>query len=691
MRRVLEVEGLEVTYHTERGALKALRDVSFDVRPGEVLGLVGESGCGKSTLAWALLRLLPPNGKMSARRLLFKGQDLLQLGNDELRDLRGDEISMIFQDPVTSLNPVFTIGAQMSDVQRAHLAAAGRSELQLHAVNMLRQVGIPDATERVGDFPHQFSGGMCQRIMIAMALMSKPSLLIADEPTSSLDVTLEAQILGLIKELRGSYETSILYITHDLGLVAQICDRVIVMYAGDMVEEADVVSLFEDPLHPYTKALLSSLPSRERHGERLSTIPGRVPDLSALPTGCKFSDRCADARPICSEREPQRVQVQGRSVLCLVYDPGSGYAAASASAGIQEPEPSAEPAQPIRPIVRDSTDGIIVRLENLHTYFRDRGGPLDGLFGQPKGAVRAVDGVDLEIHRGEILALVGESGCGKTTLGKTILRLIKPTGGRIVFDGQDITDLDSSRVQSLRERMGMIFQDPCSSLSPRLRASYLLTEPYRIHGTPESERWTVSELLQIVGLSDEQADKYPHELSGGQARRVGIARALALHPELLVADEPTSGLDVSVAASILNLMKDIGLQLSLTYLIITHNLNVVGYIADRVAVMYLGKLVEVGSTGQIFDTPAHPYTVALLSSISEPEPRQRGVRRRILLEGEVPSPRNVPPGCRFHTRCPVAEEVCRLEVPAVQEIEPGHVVSCHFWERTREGEAHASS
>jgi peptide/nickel transport system ATP-binding protein len=689
MRRVLEVEGLEVAYHTERGALKALRDVSFDVHPGEVLGLVGESGCGKSTLAWALLRLLPPNGKMRARRLFFKGQDLLQLGNDELRDLRGREITMIFQDPVTSLNPVFTIGAQMSDVQRAHATAGGRGELRLHAVDMLRQVGIPDATERVSDFPHQFSGGMCQRIMIAMALMSKPSLLIADEPTSSLDVTLESQILGLIRELRGSYETSILYITHDLGLTAQICDRVIVMYAGDVVEQADVVSLFENPLHPYTKALLASVPTRERHGERLTTIPGRVPDLSALPTGCKFSDRCTQVQPICTEREPNHVQVQGHSVLCFAYDSGSGYEAASVAVEIRDHEPSAELAQTPRPIARESTDEIIVRLENLHTHFRDRGGPLNGLFGQARGAVRAVDGVDLEIHRGEILALVGESGCGKTTLAKTILRLIKPTGGRIVFDGQDITDLRFSRVQELRERMGMIFQDACSSLSPRLRVSYLLTEPYRIHGTPESERWTVSELLQLVGLSGEQADKYPHELSGGQARRVGIARALALHPELLVADEPTSGLDVSVAASILNLMKDIGSQLRLTYLIITHNLNVVGYIADRVAVMYLGKLVEVGSTGQIFDAPAHPYSVALLSSISEPDPTMRGVRRRILLEGEVPSPRNVPPGCRFHTRCPLATEICSVEVPAVEEIEPGHRVSCHFWERVREGETRA--
>jgi oligopeptide/dipeptide ABC transporter ATP-binding protein len=685
MNQVLEVEGLEVTYHTDRGALKAVRDVSFDLRSGEVLGLVGESGCGKSTLAWSLLHLLPPNGSMEAKRLLFKGRDLLQLRSEKLRGLRGREMTMIFQDPVTSLNPVFTIGTQMCDVQRAHVKGVGRGELHQRALEMLSQVGIPDAADRITDFPHQFSGGMCQRIMIAMALMSKPALLIADEPTSSLDVTLEAQILELIRQLRESYETSILYITHDLGLIAQICDRVIVMYAGDMVEDADVVSLFEEPLHPYTRALLCSVPSRERHGERLSTIPGRVPSLAALPPGCKFSDRCENAQPVCSEREPRRVEVNGRQVRCLAYDPESGYVGPSVFVLEGEPESAAIcEVIPSQQTSGDSYDDVIVKVEELCTHFDIREGSLQGLFGRGKAVVRAVDGVDLEIQRGEILALVGESGCGKTTLGRTILRLLKPTGGRIIFDGQDITQLKASRLQTLRERMGMIFQDPCSSLSPRLRVSYLLTEPYKIHGTSASERSTVSELLELVGLPSEQAGKYPHELSGGQARRVGIARALALHPELLVADEPTSGLDVSVAASILNLMKDLGSQLGLTYLIITHNLNVVGYAADRVAVMYLGKLVEIGSTGQIFERSVHPYSLALLSSISEPDPRQRRARRRLLVAGEIPSPRNVPPGCRFHTRCLFAEEVCKVEAPALEEIEPDHVVACHFWESVRE-------
>jgi oligopeptide/dipeptide ABC transporter ATP-binding protein len=699
-QHLLSVRGLEVVYHTQEGILPALHDVSFDVRPGEIVGIVGESGCGKSTVASALLRLLPPNGQITAGQLLFKDDDLIALGPEELRELRGHELAMIFQDPMTSLNPVFTIGTQMLDVGQAHPNGAwyDRDELRRKAVAMLDRIGIPDAAERIAHFPHQFSGGMRQRIMIAMALMLRPALLIADEPTSALDVTLEAQILELMKGLRQTYQTAILFISHDLGVIAQLCDRVIVMYAGRVVEQGDVFSIFERPQHPYTQALLASVPSRKHHGERLVTIPGRVPSLSNLPPGCKFADRCPHAQATCQQHEPRYLRLGDRHVRCHIYDPASGYEALSPM------PPGLQPLYPPQAVAdmreleagqsrtenRGDGHGSLIALNDVSTYFYDRLNLVGQLLRRKRGAVRAVDEVSLNIPRGEVIGLVGESGSGKTTLGKTILRLVPLTGGQISYDGQDITHVSSTELRRLRARMQMIFQDPYSSLSPRLRVSYLLTEPYTIHGVPPADQYSVAELLAMVGLSTEQAAKYPHELSGGQARRVGIARALALRPEFLVADEPTSGLDVSVAASILNLMKDLAQQLGLTYLIITHNLNVVGYISNRVAVMYLGKLVEVGATSQIFESPAHPYTLALLSAISEPDPRQRRSEQRLLLSDEIPSPKNPPPGCRFHTRCPFAEARCKAETPPLEEIEPGHKVACHFWLRVQQSQVAAA-
>ena len=689
---LLNVAGLEIVYHTQEGQLKALHDVNFEVWPGEIVGIVGESGCGKSTVASALLHLLPPNGEITAGRLLFKDQDLATLNAEELRQLRGRDLAMIFQDPMTSLNPVFTVGTQIMDVGRAHLETPATStELQHQAITNLGQVGIPDAGQRIDDFPHQFSGGMRQRIMVAMALSSKPALLIADESTSSLDVTLEAQILELLKNLRRSYQTAILFISHDLGVIAQLCDRVIVMYAGRIVEQGDVLSVFENPRHPYAQALLASVPSRRHHGERLANIPGLVPSLSALPSGCKFVDRCPYAQAVCHQTEPRYLPLDDQHVRCHIYDPESGYETRPQTQ-IQAPFSPAnevvlsipEQAQPA-PTDDGRQNGALIKLNNASTYFYDHQNLIDQLLRRRRGTVRAVDEVSLEIRRGEVIGLVGESGSGKTTLGKTILQLAPLTSGQIFYDDQDITHMEAAELRRLRRQMQMIFQDPYSSLSPRSRVAYLLTEPYKIHKIPPAERYTATELLGMVGLSDEQATKYPHELSGGQARRVGIARALALQPEFLVADEPTSGLDVSVAASILNLMKDLAKQLRLTYLIITHNLNIVGYISDRVAVMYLGNLVEVGATQQIFERPTHPYTLALLSAISEPDPRQKRSDQRLLLADEIPSPKNPPPGCRFHTRCPFAEERCRTEVPPLEEIEAGHRVACHFWPRIREG------
>jgi peptide/nickel transport system ATP-binding protein len=686
MKPLLEVQGLEIVYHTHKGRLEALHDVSFDLWPGEIVGIVGESGCGKSTIASALLRLLPPNGEITAGRLIFKERDLVRLNPEELRQLRGRDLAMIFQDPMTSLNPVFTIGTQLLDVERAHRdSLAGSSELLPQVVDNLNQVGIPDAVERVKQFPHQFSGGMRQRIMIAMALTSTPALLIADESTSALDVTLEAQILELLKELRQMHQTSILFISHDLGVIAQLCDRVIVMYAGRIVEQGHVLSIFEQPRHPYTQALLASVPSRRHYGKRLTTIPGIVPSLSALPPGCKFADRCPCAQPVCRQTEPSYLSLDNHYVRCHIYDATSGCEPLLASSSISSSEPNLNISAPAHTApAHNGRSDLLVELNDVSTYFYDHLNLVEQLLRRQRGAIRAVDGVSLDIRRGEVIGLVGESGSGKTTLGKTILQLTPATGGQIIYDGQEMARLAGTQLRRMRRRMQMIFQDPYSSLSPRLRVSYLLAEPYQIHHTPTADRYTISELLAMVGLSDEQATKYPHELSGGQARRVGIARALALQPEFLVADEPTAGLDVSVAASILNLMKELARQLGLTYLIITHNLNVVGYIADRVAVMYLGKVVEVGPVAQIFEAPAHPYTLALLSAISEPDPRRRQARRQLLLAGEIPSPKNPPPGCRFHTRCPFAEARCKTEIPALEEIEPGRQVACHFWPRIRE-------
>jgi peptide/nickel transport system ATP-binding protein len=677
MESILRVQDLEIKYQTRDGILTALRNVGFEVRAGEIVGVVGESGCGKSTLASAVMRLLPPNGWISGGQIVFQGRDLCGLDEEEVRHLRGKDVSMIFQDPMTSLNPVFSIEEQMLDALRASQGHGAQSQpergtLREKTIQMLERVGISDAARQIKEYPHQFSGGMRQRIMIATALAANPALLVADEPTSALDVTLEAQIIDLIRGLRDELGTAILYITHDLGVVAQLCDRVLVMYAGNIVESGDVYGIFETPQHPYTRALLRSHPSANLRVARLTTIPGRVPSLRDLPPGCKFAPRCDTACPICHTAEPGYLAAGRQLVLCHV---------------LEADEASVEPQVPVSPLAesRDrSYEEIVVQTRQLRTHFRDTVALLGQLLGQQAGAVRAVDGVDIEIRRGETLALVGESGSGKTTLGRTLLRLENPSAGEILIEGQDITHLSSGKIRPMRARMQMIFQDPYSSLSPRMKVSSILLEPFYIHGVAADARAKVEELLQMVGLSSEQADKYPHQLSGGQARRVGIARALALQPDLLVADEPTAGLDVSVAAGILNLLKDLRDKLNLTYLIITHNLNVISFIADHTAVMYLGKIVELADTQALFEQPRHPYTEALMSAIAIPDPRLRDRRQRIILKGEIPSPRNPPPGCAFHPRCRYAEAKCASQEPLLRVL-PGteRWVACHFPERVQ--------
>ena len=682
MNPLLQVDALEIKYHTRTGILTAIHDTGFEVNQGEIVGVVGESGCGKSTIAASVMRLLPPNGRISAGQILFKEQDLVPLSQEQMRRMRGNELAMIFQDAMASLNPVFTVEQQMVDALRARQrnGRASGADLRQRAVQMLERVGIPDAVRQIKEYPHQFSGGMRQRIMIAMALLSNPALLVADEPTSALDVTLEAQIIDLIRGLRDELGTAILYITHDLGVVAQLCDRVLVMYAGSIVESGDVYDILRRPTHPDTRALLQSHPARSAREERLRTSPGRVPSLRELPAGCKFSTRCEYVEEICQVEEPAYLPVSEQRVRCHAY--ASGWEGALPAAG--ELHGSTPGRSGRRQLPPTPADEIVIETRALRTYFSDYVGLLGQILGGEESVVRALDGVDLVVHRGETLALVGESGSGKTTFGRTILRLEEPTAGEIVLEGRDITDLPQQQVRPMRSRMQMIFQDPAASLSPRMKVSSLLLEPFRIHGIEIDEKTKVDELLAMVGLSSEQADKYPHQLSGGQARRVGIARALALNPDILVADEPTAGLDVSVAAGILNLLKDLRERLHLTYVIITHNLNEIGFIADRVAVMYLGKVVELATTEDLFTHPRHPYSEALMSAISVPDPDLRGEQARIVLEGEIPSPRNPPPGCPFHPRCRYAEDRCRVEVPPLAPAGKGHRLSaCFFSERVQ--------
>ena len=682
MNPTFRAANLEIKYHTRQATLTAVRNVNFEVRRAQIVGLVGESGCGKSTIASAVMRLLPPNGEISGGEMLFNGRDLLRMNEDEMRQVRGCDISMIFQDPMCSLNPVFSVEQQMVDAILAHppnKQPISRSDAHERAVAMLNRVGIPDAAQRICNFPHQFSGGMLQRIMIATALQSNPSLLIADEPTSALDVTLEAQITGLIRDLRDELQTSILYITHDLGIVAQLCDQVVVLYAGNVVETGDIFNVFKNPVHPYTRALLRSHPSHQTHAVRLITIRGRVPSLKDLPVGCKFSPRCDLAEEICFSKEPLLSQVDQQTVLCHAYQPD--WKGKSPSLLYDEIS------LPVHPTVSKEIQSRlraeqVVHTEKVKMHYKDTVGWLGKLLGEKEGLVRAVDGVDVQVCCGESLALVGESGCGKTTLGRTILRLEQPTGGNITVEGSNITCMPQSKIRPLRARMQMIFQDPISSLSPRKTVAGLLLEPFKIHNIPVDKTRKVAELLEMVGLSSEQADKYPHQLSGGQARRVGIARALALQPSVLIADEPTAGLDVSVAAGILNLMKDLRERLNLTYILITHNLNIISFIADRVAVMYLGKLVEVGETSKLTTQPKHPYTEALMSAVALPDPELREMRKRIVLEGEIPSPRNPPSGCPFHPRCRYRDERCVTEAPALREYpDDTYLVACHFPER----------
>ena len=676
MDPLLQVENLRTWFHTQDGIVRAVDGVSFDVRPGETLGIVGESGCGKSVTALSVMRLIPsPPGRIEpGSRMDFRTtrgvEDLAQVGDDRMRGLRGNEIGMIFQEPMTSLNPVFRVGDQIGESLRKH-RGMNRKEARERALELLHLVGIPAPRQRVDEYPHQLSGGMRQRIMIAMALACDPRLLIADEPTTALDVTIQAQILELLKRLQRDLEMALILITHDMGVVAEMCDRVVVMYAGQIVEEGPVDQLFHDPQNPYTEGLLRSIPHLGRRNSRLAVIPGLVPSPTAWPEGCRFQERCPYAwEERCGQAPSLFPIAPGRRTRCwLVEEPERRNAVLAAGGGFQMATSAGAAGAPHLPAEP------ILEVRDLQTHFPVRKG---AFLGRSVGVVRAVDGVSFDLLRGETLGLVGESGCGKTTTGRSILKLVEPTGGNAYFEGTPVFEMDRRELRSFRRRAQIIFQDPYSSLNPRMTVGDALREVLGVHGLAQGRAADrkIVDLLDRVGLRPEQAVRYPHEFSGGQRQRIGIARALAVEPDLIVCDEPVSALDVSVQAQVINLLKDLQTELGLTYLFIAHDLSVVRHISDRVAVMYLGRIVELADVETLYRNPLMPYTRALLSAVPVPDPRR--IPERILLQGDVPSPTDPPPGCPFHPRCPspLKDADCARVVPPLEDKGGGHLVSC---------------
>ncbi len=660
---LLEIDNLQMYFDTGSAPSRVVDGVSLTLDAGETLGLVGESGSGKSLTALSIMQLIPQPGYIAGGSVVFDGRDVLSLAPEQRRAMRGRNVAMIFQEPMTSLNPVLSVRTQLCEAIR-HAAGErlSRNEQLRRAVDALRLAEIPDPERRVHEYPHQLSGGMRQRVMIAMALACRPKMLIADEPTTALDVTVQARILDLLADLQARLGTAVLFITHDLAVISQVADRVAVMYAGKIVETAPVGEIFNNPAHPYTERLLECRPRRDLRGKTLETIKGIVPAPRDYAPGCRFCDRCPHAFEPCRDEVPEVVEIAaGHRVACHLHRKGR-----TALAEIQSSTHEALPAARVE-------DDVILHARRVRKHFPIR----KGLLKRTVGHVKAVDDVDLTIRRGTTLALVGESGCGKTTLGKTLTRLYQPTAGTILFRGSDIMSYGEEELRSARRGMQIVFQDPYSSLNPRMTVREIVEEGMRVHGIGDRSERTgmVRGILERVGLAEEAMGAYPHEFSGGQRQRIGIARALAVEPEFLILDEPTSALDMSIQAQILNLLRriqDLG-EKRLTYLFITHDLGVVEYVADEVAVMYLGRIVERNRTVELFDRPRHPYTEALLASVPA-----GGQETCTALEGDVPSPINPPRGCHFHPRCPHATPECRETYPAETALDGGGMVRCHL-------------
>jgi oligopeptide/dipeptide ABC transporter ATP-binding protein len=703
---VLEVENLHTEFHLRTANVRAVEDVSFHVNPGECVGLVGESACGKTTVGLSIMKLLPAVGHVTGGSIRLFGRDLAPYDERQMRTVRGNEIGMIFQDPMTSLNPTWKIGRQIAEVVRLHRKVS-KAEAYRRALEVLTLVGMPRPAERLASYPHQLSGGLRQRVMIAIALACEPKLLIADEPTTALDVTIQAQILNLIDELRQRLKMAVILITHDLGVIAARSDRVMVMYAGKIIESATTEELFGSMHHPYSEALLESIPRLDQdRARRLFSISGLPPDLSGTLVGCRFAPRCRYATDECRRDEPALSHQAAIPPApkppgpLQAPAPGAGDAATSeahlyacyhpvtatreerlARRGIVV-APDGATTVAAAPKRADTASPAYVSDEALEVVNLVKNYPVvSGAVIQRKiGTVQAVSDVSFSVRRGETFGLVGESGCGKTTIGRLVVALEHPTSGTVRYESTDVTKLRGRALRHGRRDLQMIFQDPYSSLDPRMRVKTIVREPLVVQGIGDrrSQNQRVVQLLAEVGLSAGAADLYPHEFSGGQRQRIGLARALALNPKLIVADEPVSALDVSIQAQILNLMRDLQQRHDLTYIVISHDLAVVKYLADRIGVMYLGKLVETGPAADVYGRTAHPYTQALIEAIPVPDPVIARSAHHRIVRGELPSAMAPPSGCRFRTRCPFAQEVCAAEEPLLQLVGAEHLTACHF-------------
>ena len=663
---LLEVTGLRTEIVTREATVRPVDGVTFSIGKGEILGLVGESGSGKTMTGMSIMRLLPAGGSVTGGSIKFDGVELTALDTAGLRRMRGNDIALISQDPMTSLNPTRTIGSQLREAYRIHTGASYKAATT-RATEVLGLVGMPRPAERLTDFPHQLSGGMRQRAMIAIGLLNEPKLLIADEPTTALDVSIQAQILELIDGLRSRLDMAVLLITHDMGVIAGYADRVAVMYAGRIVEQARTVPLFADPKHRYTEALFESMPTMELDSQaKLAVIPGAPPRLTGHLAGCRFAPRCRFAEDDCRSQDPElRTAEPGHLHACL--HPKENAVSARAAAVLRERGEHAD---------GDGAGTPLLTVSDVSKEFRVRSRKVF----ERAGALKAVTGVSLDVFPGETFGLVGESGCGKTTMGRMMVGLERPTAGQVMFSGQDIVSMRGAEFRRKRRDLQMMFQDSSAALDPRMPVSALVAEPLVAQkvGRRAERRAQVAELLDAVGLPADAGRRYAHEFSGGQRQRIAMARALALRPKIIVADEPVSALDVSVQAQILNLMRSLQDRFRLTYVVISHDLSLLKYLADRIGVMYLGRLVELGTSDEVYGAPRHPYTAGLIESIPLPDPESERAKASAGLGGELPSAINPPSGCRFRTRCPLATEKCAAETPVLAASGGLHAVACHY-------------